>query len=482
MSAPLISLAHVGKRFSRGFKHQHRSLGRELWRLFWTGRTPEALIDDESFWALRDVNISVARGEVLGVIGHNGAGKTTLLRMLNGEMAPDVGEMRIQGSRSSLIDLTGGFSMSMTGRENIYYRGAHLGFSRAFLREKEAEIIAFAELDEFIDAPVKTYSSGMLMRLGFAVTVFAEPDVLLVDEILSVGDFLFQQKCFNTINQLKSRAAIVLVSHGMSTITQFADRVLLLDRGAPVFLGKPVEAVEAYYRLEESKQRIGARLSRLSGREPERAVENPAAFDVFEWPDFGALPSQEPVAPKLRPSESVPDGGRLRAEALPAPLKAVMGNFIQNEAAIGEVALAWLDEQGQPMRAFRGAEPATLRISFTSRRNIGRLVVGVPVWNEAGVYVTAFGTQGRFVIENLPPGRHCMVLKIPTLHFNLGQYYPVFCIQDATEFLYRAPMEPMRVTLSPAPLFWGVVTLGYHWERVSAAAPAPLPSLEETRR
>ncbi len=476
MSEPLVQLSHVGKRFSRGFKRQHRNLGRELWQLFWTGRAPEAPEDDESFWALRDLSVSVRRGEVLGVIGHNGAGKTTLLRMLNGEMSPDVGEMRIHGARSSLIDLTGGFSMSMTGRENIYYRGAHLGFSRAFLRAKEEEIIAFAELDEFIDSPVKTYSSGMLMRLGFAVTVFAEPDVLLVDEILSVGDFLFQQKCFNTINQLKPRAAIVLVSHGMSTITQFADRVLLLDRGEPVFLGKPVEAVEAYYRLEESKQRIGARLSRLSGREPEHVMESPAAFDAFEWPDFGTLPDQAPRAPAI----VYESAGVMGVDALPAPLKAVAGNFIHNADVIDDVALLWINDRGEPLRAFRGAEPATLRISFTARREIARLVVGVPVWNEAGVYITAFGTQGRFALEGLQPGRHSIVLKIPMLRFNLGTYYPVISIQDVTEAIYRAPMEPMRVTMSPAPLFWGVVTLDYHWERAGAAAPAV--SFEETRR
>ncbi|HRK62815.1 MAG TPA: ABC transporter ATP-binding protein [Terricaulis sp.] len=470
MSTPLISAIGMGKRFSRGFKRQHRDLAQELWGLFWRGRAgapAEPEDDGETFWALQNLRFDVRRGEVLGVIGHNGAGKTTLLRILNGEMTPDAGEVRIHGQRSSLIDLAGGFSMTMTGRENIYYRGAHLGFSRAFLREKEQEIIDFAELGEFIDSPVKDYSSGMLMRLGFAVTVFAEPDVLLMDEILAVGDFLFQQKCLNQINKLKQRAAVVLVSHGMSTITQFADRVLLLDRGVPVFLGKPVEAIEAYYRLEESKQKLGSRLSRLSGREPEHVLAEPAAFDAFEWPDFGTLPGQEPLparvmfeAPAARHGQ-----GLTEEEALPVELRAVVGNFIHNKDAIDDVALLWLDERGEPLKKFRGADAATLQISFTLRRPTERLVIGVPLWNEQAVYVTAFGMQGRFDMGGLGAGRHSVRLKIPALCLNMGTYYPVVAFQELTEFIFRSPATPMHVTMSPAPLFWGLVTLDYHWER-----------------
>jgi lipopolysaccharide transport system ATP-binding protein len=210
-SETLITLDNVGKQFSKGLLHSHRTLGQELLALFW-GRTPRTHDErPEFFWALQGIEFDVKRGEVLGVIGHNGAGKTTLLRLLNGELAPDRGEVVVRGQRSSLIDLTSGFVPTMTGRENVYFRGAHLGFDRKFLQTRERDIFDFAELGDFIDSPIKTYSSGMLLRLGFAVTVFAEPDVLLVDEILAVGDFLFRQKCMKRINELRERSAVVIV-------------------------------------------------------------------------------------------------------------------------------------------------------------------------------------------------------------------------------------------------------------------------------
>ncbi|MCR6644463.1 MAG: ABC transporter ATP-binding protein [Terricaulis sp.] len=434
--------------------------------------------DPESFWALRDINFEVARGEVLGVIGHNGAGKTTLLRILNGEMGVDAGRARINGQRSSLIDLTGGFSRSMTGRENIYFRGAHLGFDREFLRRTEDEIIAFAELDEFIDAPIKTYSSGMLMRLGFAVTVFAQPDVLIIDEILSVGDFLFQQKCMNKVNQLRERAAVVMVSHSMSAITQMADRVLLLDRGAPVFLGDPVEAVKAYYQLEEAKQLLGARLSRHAGGAP---PEEAASAPIPDWPDFGTLPdapaaanksasAPKRAAPKLDfPAKAKQPDTIIAPDTLPVLVRKSMNRFVQNTDSLADVTHRWLDEKGRLARALKGGGHVDLEISFTLKRFVRRLVIGAPIWSSEGVLVTAFGTQGRFAPENLEPGRYNFRLRVPSLKLNKGAYYPLLAILDGAEYMHRWPMAPFDVSSNPAPLAWGLVTLDYHWERGEAA-------------
>lgn len=457
----LIKLENVGKQFSKGFEHSHRTLGHELAALFFGGKLPAPRDDPEAFWALQGIDFEVRRGEVLGVIGHNGAGKTTLLRMLNGEVPHDCGELLVRGRRSSLIDLTGGFTSTMTGRENIYFRGAHLGFDRAYLHEKEQEILNFAELGDFIDSPIKNYSSGMLLRLGFAVTVFAEPDVLLVDEILSVGDFLFQQKCMNRINKLRENSAVVMVSHGMSSITAFADRCLLLDRGAPVFLGKPIDAVDAYYRLEAEKEKHGARLSRAAPRVDlaDLTVEaDDAPADLEGWPDFGTAGGE------ASDEVSLPlEGSAIDPEELPILTRSAMHDFICNDEMIADVRHHWFDASGAPTQSLNGAESATLRIQFEARRRIRRLVIGVPIWSEEGVLVTAFGTHGRTIIETITPGLHRIDLRVPALRFNRGRYYPVVAIVDSTEFLYRQPTKPLDILLSPEPMVWGVVTLDYEW-------------------
>lgn len=466
----LIKLENVGKQFSKGFEHSHRTLGHELTALFFGAKPPAPDDDPQAFWALKGIDFEVRRGEVLGVIGHNGAGKTTLLRMLNGEVPHDCGEMLVRGRRSSLIDLTGGFTTTMTGRENIYFRGAHLGFDRAFLQEKEQEILDFAELGDFVDSPIKNYSSGMLLRLGFAVTVFAEPDVLLVDEILSVGDFLFQQKCMNRINRLREKSAVVIVSHGMSTITAFADKCLLLDRGAPVFLGKPVQAVEAYYRLEAEKEKHGARLSRAAPRVEMAALagepaQEQAEASLDEWQVFGV---RDP-APASNDVSTPPESGACDAEDLPALTRGVMHDFFCNDEAIGDVRHHWFDASGALTQSLNGAEGATLRIQFDAKRRIRRLVIGVPIWSEDGVFVTAFGTHGRAIIESVEPGVHRIDLRVPALRLNRGRYYPVVAIVDSTEFLYRRPTKPLDVLLSPETIVWGVVTLDYDWVQPGAA-------------
>lgn len=479
----LIRLDGAGKRFSRDVEQQHQALGRELWRLFWGAKPEQPEERSSTFWALNGVSFEVARGQVVGVIGHNGAGKTTLLRLLNGEMVVDAGTVEVVGRRSSLIDLTAGFSHTMTGRENIYYRGAHLGFDRAFLRAKEEEIIGFAELDEFIDAPIKTYSSGMLMRLGFAVTVFAEPDVLLVDEILSVGDFLFQQKCMNKINQLRDRCAIVIVSHAMDTITNFSDRVLLLDRGEPMFIGEPIEAVRAYYELETAKQKQGARLSRAAGRFEVIAVETATEFN-FDWSVFGDLPAESGSdasssdGPSLalvvaerenendaNPTFGVNSRGALQTEALPILARAAMHEFYTNDDALADVEHHWIDAEGRRIDSHAGGAPAVLRISFAALRPIRRLVVGVPIWSSDGVLLTAFGTHGRSIHERINPGRHSIHLHIPALPLNRGVFYPVVAIVDGTEFLYRWPIQPLKIEANAAPLVWGVLTVDYDWSQ-----------------
>jgi lipopolysaccharide transport system ATP-binding protein len=200
------------------------------------------------FWAVNDVSFEVRRGECLGLIGHNGAGKTTLLKLLNGLFKPDSGRIEMRGRVGALIALGAGFNPILTGRENIYVNAAVLGLTRKETDERLEDIINFAEIREFIDAPVQGYSSGMAVRLGFAIAAHCRPDILLLDEVLAVGDMGFQAKCFNALGEFRNRGtAFVLVSHNMHQITRFCSRALYLDHGQPAFLGCTEEAVERFH-------------------------------------------------------------------------------------------------------------------------------------------------------------------------------------------------------------------------------------------
>lgn len=207
----------------------------------------ERTLRPKEFWAVKDINFELRRGECIGLIGHNGAGKSTLLKILNGLINPDAGKVTITGRVGALIELGAGFNPILSGRENIYNNGAILGFSRKEIDSKLEDIIAFAELEEFIDMPVQHYSSGMKVRLGFAVAAQMEPDVLIIDEVLAVGDLGFILKCFKTIDTILPHTAIIFVSHNMPMISRICSHVVLLERGKAVFSGEDVSLGIDYY-------------------------------------------------------------------------------------------------------------------------------------------------------------------------------------------------------------------------------------------
>ncbi|WP_242133218.1 ABC transporter ATP-binding protein [Aestuariivivens marinum] len=202
----------------------------------------------KEFWAVKDVSFELRRGECLGLIGHNGAGKSTLLKILNGLINPDEGRVTIKGRVGALIELGAGFNPILTGRENIYNNGAVLGFSKAEIDAKFQDIIDFAELDEFIDMPIQHYSSGMRVRLGFAVAAQMEPDVLIIDEVLAVGDLGFMLKCFKTIDTILPNTAVIFVSHNMPMVSRICTQTILLKKGIPKYAGSDVaNAIDLYY-------------------------------------------------------------------------------------------------------------------------------------------------------------------------------------------------------------------------------------------
>lgn len=234
----VIEFDSVSKRFQL---REGRTL-REFMPAFFRGRgwSPP-------FYALHDVSFSVEQGETFGIIGHNGSGKSTLLKLIADVMAPSEGVVRVSGLVSPLIELGAGFHPDMTGRENIFLNASILGMPNREIGARFSDIVAFSELAEFIDTPVKRYSSGMYVRLGFAVAAHSDPDILLVDEVLAVGDAAFQQKCFGKIREFQRQGVtIVLVSHALSLVEQFCHRALLLDHGRVTAEGSPQDVVQRY--------------------------------------------------------------------------------------------------------------------------------------------------------------------------------------------------------------------------------------------
>ncbi len=249
MSDTLMTVDGVSKRFCRNLKRSLwyglQDLGSEL-----RGRRHSVLngeLRTDEFWALTDVSFELKRGQCLGLIGRNGAGKTTLLRMLNGLIKPDAGRIEMRGRISALIALGAGFNPVLTGRENIYVNAAVLGFSKRDIARKLDEIIAYAEIERFIDAPVQSYSSGMTVRLGFAIASNLEPDILLVDEVIAVGDGAFQVKCLNTIATLLQQSAVILVSHSMALVAKSCSHGMHLQAGAVSFGPGGIQTAIAHY-------------------------------------------------------------------------------------------------------------------------------------------------------------------------------------------------------------------------------------------
>jgi lipopolysaccharide transport system ATP-binding protein len=264
MPAPIISVENLSKRYLVGHRTQRgdnfsyvalrdvlaqemRNVARKAMDVL-QGRQVVQGDTFEEFWALRDVNFEVQQGEVLGIIGRNGAGKSTLLKLLSRITEPTSGRITLRGRVASLLEVGTGFHPELTGRENIYLNGAVLGMSRAEIRKKFDEIVAFAEVERFLDTPVKRYSSGMYVRLAFAVAAHLEPEILVVDEVLAVGDADFQKKCLGKMNEVSSRdgRTVLFVTHNMGIVTSLCPNVIWLDRGSICELGPAREVIDQY--------------------------------------------------------------------------------------------------------------------------------------------------------------------------------------------------------------------------------------------
>lgn len=242
-----VRMDHVSKKFRKGESHDSlRDLVPAMVRRLRGGNAPSPE-SSRDFWALKDISFEVEQGEAFGIVGPNGAGKSTMLKLLSRIMKPTSGTFEVHGRLSALIEVAAGFHLDLTGRENVYLSGAIYGMSKREIASKFDEILAFAGLEDFIDTPVKRYSSGMYARLGFSVAAHVNPDVLIVDEVLSVGDHAFQKRCMDKMREvIRSGATVLFVSHNLTAVTEFCTRCMLLQRGQMVAMGSTGDVMQKY--------------------------------------------------------------------------------------------------------------------------------------------------------------------------------------------------------------------------------------------
>ncbi len=290
MSDIAVRMDHVSKKFHKGEIHNSlRDLIPALARRF-VGRTPSQADLRRDFWALKDISFDVPQGEAFGIIGPNGAGKSTMLKLLSRIMKPTTGTFEVHGRLSALIEVAAGFHPDLTGRENVMLSGAIYGMSKQETVSKFDEIVAFSGLEEFIDTPVKRYSSGMYARLGFSVAAHVNPDVLIVDEVLSIGDYAFQKRCMDKMHEItRSGATVLFVSHNLKAMTEFCERCLLLDHGRMVSIGPAEDVVSAYIGDSQGTRSVDSTqdvvISRITVRNRDREWQN---FDSGQeaWVDI----------------------------------------------------------------------------------------------------------------------------------------------------------------------------------------------------
>ena len=322
---------------------------------------------DETFSAVSDVSFTVPVGRTLGVIGRNGSGKSTLLKLIAGITKPTTGSVRVNGRISALIELGAGFHPEISGRENVFINGIMLGLSKREIASRFDEIVEFAEMKDFIDAPVKTYSSGMYMRLGFAVAIHVDPDVLLVDEVLAVGDEGFTHKCLDKFAEFKRRGkTILLVTHALGLVERFCDDALWMDSGQMKGMGDPKRVVGAYITDVEVSE------------EHQLAAADAKARD-----------SATTVSPDEPASAVLPDNP-IETAAAPADMfRATEGRWGSREIEITEVQLSGAD--GVPAHVFHSGQPLTVRIALRSPIENDDFVIGIGIFNAEGV--CCYGTN-----------------------------------------------------------------------------------------
>jgi len=406
----LLDLRGVTRRFPASARRDRRAWARQVTRAL-MGRDPLPLPAGSGVvTALMNVSLTVRRGEAVGVVGLNGAGKTSLLRVAAGHLAVDAGVVHRRGRLATLMNLTAGFAPHLSGHDCIATLGTLLGHDRASLAAVAPTIAAFSGLGDALDRPVGGYSSGMALRLGFAIAAHCDPDLLLVDEVLSVGDFSFRQTCLARMMVLRERAAILLVSHNLPEVARFCDRVVVLDQGRVMFDGPTEPGLSAYRRLAEGRP-----------------------------------------SPVLAPASE--------GEGAPAFLRP----FHRDAGRVGPLTLDWLDAAGRPVESVAFGAPLGLRIRARLAAPARALFVGVPFYASDGTRVSGLASDLAAPPLSGEAGQVVTVtLTLPAPRLNPGIWYAVAVLHDGPATLTRQPLPPLRVTAGPS-RHWGHWTPEARW-------------------
>jgi ABC-type polysaccharide/polyol phosphate transport system ATPase subunit len=359
---PAIDVVNVSKVYRR---YARRKQFATLKSALLSGSLIRDLQPDETFPALRGVSFSVPKGCTYGIIGRNGSGKSTLLKCVAGITRPNEGSITVDGRISALIELGAGFHPEISGRENVFINGIMLGLSKREIQRRFDEIVEFAELQDFIDAPVKTYSSGMYMRLGFAVAIHVNPDVLLVDEVLAVGDQSFTVKCLDKFSEFRRRnKTILLVTHSLDLVEKFCDRALWLDKGKTLAEGEPLRVVASYLIDVE--------------RAEEQELASAEAARVKTASDGGTdIPAGAPA------------GGPADLSAPSDMFKATEGRWGSREVEITQVSIT--DAAGQPSHVFQSGDAIQVHLKVRAHQPTKDFVFGFGLFNADGV--CCYGTN-----------------------------------------------------------------------------------------
>ena len=375
----------------------------------------------ETFPALSGVTFTVPKGSTYGVIGRNGSGKSTALKLVAGITKPTSGQVHVDGRISALIELGAGFHPEISGRENVFINGIMLGLTKREIHERFDEIVDFAELREFIDAPVKTYSSGMYMRLGFAVAIHVNPDVLLVDEVLAVGDEGFTHKCLDKFAEFRRRGkTILLVTHSLNLVERFCDEALWLDEGHAMTHGDPKRVVGAYLtKVSEGEEVL---LASTSAKAVEEATRASASEDGGDAP-----PAEHPVDPTSNMFE------------------ATEGRWGSREVEIVDVLL--LDASGQPAHVFHSGDAMAVRLKVRASKPTDDFVFGIGLFNAEGV--CCYGTNT--LLEDMSPQHLAdeaeVTFAIDALDLVEGTYKVDVAVhkQDGYQYDYHRLLYTFRV-------------------------------------
>jgi ABC-2 type transport system ATP-binding protein len=344
----------------------------------------------DDFWALRDVSFEVPVGQTFGIIGSNGSGKSTLLKCLAGILDPDRGTLMAEGRMAALLELGAGFHPDLSGRENISLNGAILGMTRREIEKKFDGIVAFAGLEQFIDTPVKNYSSGMVVRLGFAVAINVEPEILIIDEVLAVGDEEFQQRCFEKIEQFrKDGRTIVFVSHGLSQVSQLCDVALWLDKGHVRTIGPSYQVVSEY--MGESHQ--------IRIPEPQAIVVSDNQSDATA-----------DTSPAIEIDNSRWGSGEARIDTA-----------------------TFLNEFGKPTLNLESGKPTTIVIEYTINQPVNELVIGVRISHLHGLTMWGSNTKRREHTIKVDGKKGKVQFEIDALPLLEGTFDLTVAISDRTE-------------------------------------------------